>query len=545
MYTEQQKVTVEELRRLFDSNELFALIDVREFGEYTKGYILLASPLPYSRIEMKVESLIPCKNVPVIITDSGENGDTRSKKAAKLLKKMGYQKISILENGVRGWHNSGYELFKGIGCPSKCYAAYLEQKKHVPGYFPKDVQEKLKNGEKIAFIDIRREEEFLKMCLPNGLNAPGCDSAYRFLDLVPDPETLVLVNCGARTRSILFAQTLIDFGVPNPVATLKGGTLNWKRNGYELRYGNDNKIAPPSAEAIAFSHKKAKSLADKLNIQFIDKETLEQWQIKSQEEPLYVFDVRLPGEYAQSHLQGSMSAPGGHLAQCITEFIAVRNAKVVLIDDTEVRSIITAYWLKELSVENVCVLKGGLGGSGIGCQNLTSNTYSISSTLLDKLPQQNSITPSSLLQKNQSTSVPLIIDIGYSNNYRNSHIPSSIWCPRGWLEEAHKKYENVQEIIITSDDELHARLTVEDAKEIWPQAKISYLEGGTPAWNHAQFPSETGMKNACVKEDDIPYLWYTDPNITGADMDKYFDWENKDLAQLLKDKTFHYNLLEV
>ena len=280
-------------------------------------------------------------------------------------------------------------------------------------------------------------------------------------------------------------------------------------------------------------------------MKFIDKETLKQWQEKAQEEPLYLFDVRLPGEYAQGHLEGSTCAPGGHLAQCFTEFIAVRNAKIVLVDDTEVRSIITAYWLNELSMENVYILKGGLGGSGFGCQNLINKNDSPVSKLSDTLLRQNVITPDALLQKMQGDSTPLIIDVGYSDMHRDSHIPSAVWCPRGWLEEAQKKYENAQEIIITSDDELHARFTVEDAKEIWPHAEISYLKGGTPAWKAAHQPDASGMQDACVEEDDIPYLWYTDPNITGADMDKFFDWENNDLTQLLKDKTFHYNLLEV
>lgn len=67
----------------------------------------------------------------------------------------------------------------------------------------------------MALLDIRVPEEYASMAIPEGISAPGCESAYRFLDLVPSPDTLVITNCGSRTRGILCAQMLIDLGVPN------------------------------------------------------------------------------------------------------------------------------------------------------------------------------------------------------------------------------------------------------------------------------------------------------------------------------------------
>ena len=40
-------------------------------------------------------------------------------------------------------------------------------------------------------------------------------------------DTMVIVNCGGRTRSIIGAQSLINAGVPNKVVSLKDGTMAW------------------------------------------------------------------------------------------------------------------------------------------------------------------------------------------------------------------------------------------------------------------------------------------------------------------------------
>ena len=65
------------------------------------------------------------------------------------------------------------------------------------------------------------------MNIPNGIDVPGAELAYRIHDLAPNPETTVVVNCAGRTRSIIGAQSLINAGVPNPVVALENGTMGW------------------------------------------------------------------------------------------------------------------------------------------------------------------------------------------------------------------------------------------------------------------------------------------------------------------------------
>ena len=69
-------------------------------------------------------------------------------------------------------------------------------------------------GANIAIFDSRSYEEYHNNSIPTAISVPGAELVYRFADLVPSPDTTVIVNCGGRTRSIIGAQALINAGVP-------------------------------------------------------------------------------------------------------------------------------------------------------------------------------------------------------------------------------------------------------------------------------------------------------------------------------------------
>ena len=83
--------------------------------------------------------------------------------------------------------------------------------------------------------------------MPTAISVPGAELVYRFADLMPSPDTMVIVNCGGRTRSIIGAQSLISAGVPNKVVSLKDGTMAWHLAGLEVVHGASRK--PPEVSA--------------------------------------------------------------------------------------------------------------------------------------------------------------------------------------------------------------------------------------------------------------------------------------------------------
>jgi hypothetical protein len=65
----------------------------------------------------------------------------------------------------------------------------------------------------------------------------------------------VIVNCAGRTRSIIGTQSLVNAGIPNPVAALRNGTIGWKLAGQELDHGA-SRVAPVQVDAA--NHDKAR-----------------------------------------------------------------------------------------------------------------------------------------------------------------------------------------------------------------------------------------------------------------------------------------------
>ena len=52
----------------------------------------------------------------------------------------------------------------------------------------------------------------------------------------------------------------------------------------------------------------------------------------------YLLDVRDPTEFAAGHMPGAINAPGGQLVQATDNWVAVRGARIVLLDDTGTRA---------------------------------------------------------------------------------------------------------------------------------------------------------------------------------------------------------------
>ena len=84
--------------------------------------------------------------------------------------------------------------------------------------------------------------------------------------------------------------------------------------------------------------------------------------VKQKKRTTYVLDVRSPDEFAAGHRPGSRHAPGGQLVQATDEYVAVRNSRLVLVDDNGVRATMTASWLRQLGWEDAVVLRDGLQG---------------------------------------------------------------------------------------------------------------------------------------------------------------------------------------
>src|ERR1700751_5045824 len=350
-------ITPAELRERYGSGGEIAIVDAREEAVFHERHLLMASCLPLSRLALIAPGLLPRRSAPIVVTDDGEG---LAERAAARLAEGGYTDVSVLEGGGKAWEAAGLPIYSGVHVPSKAFAEVVEHDYGTPWISVEELAERQKRGENMAIFDSRSYEEYHTNTIPGSVSVPGAELVYRFQQMVPSPDTFVVVNCGGRTRSIIGAQSLIDAGVPNRVVSLKDGTMAWHLAGLGVLAGATARAPEVSAEGVTAAQQRAEAVARRYGVPVIDRSTLAEWQREADRRTLYVLDVRDPAEYRAGHLPGSAMAPGGQLVQETDSWLGVWGARVVLIDDTGVRARMTASWLKRMGWDAV-VLDKGLG----------------------------------------------------------------------------------------------------------------------------------------------------------------------------------------
>src|SRR5436305_2580423 len=336
---------------LVDGAEL-ALLDVREERIFSESHLLFARSVPLSRLELSMARLVPRLATRIVLVDAA---DGLAERAAGVLAQAGYTDLYILDGGIAAWEAAGYELFSGVHVPSKAFGEFVEHESQTPSISAQELHDLMQSGADMVILDSRPYDEYSNVSIPTSIDVPGAELVLRVHDIAPKPETLVVVNCAGRTRSIIGAQSLINAGVPNKVVALRNGTMGWSLAGFTPDSGKDNRAPQVSHGALAWSKAAAESVARKLDIRSIDEAALARFRADGSR-TLYVFDVRDPAEYAAGHVAGALSAPGGQLVQATDQYAGTLHARIVLVDDKEARAVMTASWLRQMGWRDIYVL---------------------------------------------------------------------------------------------------------------------------------------------------------------------------------------------
>src|SRR5256886_150443 len=244
------KIAAQALKGLLGGAAPFALIDVREAGEYNSSHIPGASLIARRQLELSIKHAVPLTDTHVVLCD---DDGRRAQLAAASVERLGYRRVSVLDGGINRWVTDGFETEWGSNVPSKDFGEKVEVVNHVPEIEAKELAERMRKGEKFVILDSRTPEEFRRFCIPTGRNVPGGELALRITDIAKNLEkdTTIIVNCAGRTRSIIGARALQRMGVAN-VYGLKNGTAGWLLAGHQLESGADRgQLAEPSAEGVA------------------------------------------------------------------------------------------------------------------------------------------------------------------------------------------------------------------------------------------------------------------------------------------------------
>ena len=511
-----QYVTAKQLKSMLHDGGEMALLDVREAGQFGESHLLFATPLPYSRLELAIGALVPRKSVRIALCDDGELGVAEL--AAWRLQNMGYSDVALLDGGTKAWAAAGYALFKGVNVPSKLFGELVEHAYHTPRVTALELVRMKESGEDFILLDGRPANEHHKMTIPGSTCCPNAELPYRIASMVRNPKTKLVVNCAGRTRSIIGAQTLINFGVANPVYALENGTQGWFLSDLQLEYGSTRKYPNQIDEsALLAQQAAAKELMGRFDIKSAPAKEVEAW-FNETSRTTYLCDVRTPEEFKAGSIPGAVHAPGGQLIQATDQWVGVRNARIVLVDGGEnVRAPVVASWLKQLGYD-AFVLEGGINSG------LTGPTAAT--------PDLPALTPISATGLKNALDARLctVFDLAQSMNFRKAHIPGSRWSIRSRLAAGSLDSKGL--IVLVADDADVAGLAAVDLIEA-RMKDVRVLDGGVAAWMRAGYATEA-TPHTPPDAERIDHLFFVHDRHAGnrEAMKQYLAWETGLMAQL-------------
>jgi rhodanese-related sulfurtransferase len=523
---------------LADGHEL-ALLDAREDGEFGASHLFWAVPCALAKKEIRARALLPRLGTRICCVDDGRG---LAEQLAAWLESIGCTDVAVLDGGTPAWQAAGYELFSGVNVPSKAFGEWVEHHYGTESVDPPELKQWIDSGRKMVVLDSRTYEEFVRMSIPTGVSVPGGELAYRIADIVPDPQTLVVVNCAGRTRSILGAESLRRAGIPNQVVALRNGTMGWELAGFRCERGRTERFDPETPKTLSLALERAKRFAEASGVGIIGPLDLDRFE-EDDERSLYVLDVRDPAEFRAQHRPGSRSAPGGQLVQATDNWIGVRNARIVLVDDTGVRARMSAAWLRQMGHRDVFVVEGALEAAASSGRDLAP------------VPELQRPVPSidvtglvALFDRGEGT---VVVDLARSVDFRDGHIPGALWGIRTRLDVLRPQLAGASYVVVTSPDGVLARLAVDEVKGLvagsgdraHAPAEVVALEGGTEAWRAFGRPLVKDRTNppdeACVDAYLRPY----DRN-SGVEeaMNAYLTWEIELVHQIKRDDTVAFGV---
>jgi len=507
-----------------------ALLDPREEGVFNDRHLLLAACAPFGRLEVLIGDMVPRRNVRVVWCDDGEG---LAERAADRMHVLGYTDVAVLDGGIGAWEAAGYPVYSGVHVPSKAFAEVVEHEAGTPHITAEELQAMIECKADIAIFDTRSYEEFHDNSIPEATSAPGVELVYRFKDLVPSAETLVVVNCGGRTRSIIGAQALINAGVPNRVTSLKNGTQAWHLAGYQVVKGATSQVPAISAEAAVAAQAYRERFARLAGVEEIDAATLNRWSGETDRRTLYLIDVRTAAEYIAGHAPGARHVAGGQLVQETDRHMAVWGARVVLFDDDGVRATVTASWLRQMGWDVFTMRNAHLGAT------LETGPYRAQALGLDGLAPR-TVKPADL-QAWLIAGAVTVVDLGISKAYRAGHIPGAWFALRSRLETDLVKTGPAQRLVFTSPDGVLARLAAADYADAAPE--VFTLEGGTDAWRVANLPIEAGDGRMASEAVDIRLRAREQSSDVEAAMRAYLSWEINLVNQMAADEDHRFRVM--
>ncbi len=191
------------------------ILDVRSKEAFTAGHIPGAYAIQTNApLSVWAGWLIPFNAPLVLVADSAE----QRVEASRQLLRIGYDDLrGYLAGGLDAWASAGYPV------------------ETVPTLPVTEVRDRLRQGEKLAVLDVRQDSEWQVGHIPGALHIEAGRLPYDDLPLPTDRP--LVVQCSSGVRSMAAISVLRRRGYTNLIQML-GGFEQWKESGFEVERPN-------------------------------------------------------------------------------------------------------------------------------------------------------------------------------------------------------------------------------------------------------------------------------------------------------------------
>ena len=229
----------------------------------------------------------------------------------------------------------------------------------------------------------------------------------------------------------------------------------------------------------------------------------------------------IPSSTPAGHVPGAISAPGGQLVQATDQYVGTLGARIVLVDDRQVRAVMTASWLRQMGWDASVLVEAG------------SETGSPAAPVLGAPPPELRIDAAALaalMARDEAT----VVDLSLSRDYRRGHIAGAWFAIRSRLARALAVIPLRGTLVLTSEDGVLAGLAATEARAL-AQLPVGYLAGGNTAWQAAGHPLTADDPRMADEPVDVWLKPYERPAGATDAMSENLAWEIDLLPRIARD----------
>jgi rhodanese-related sulfurtransferase len=179
------------------------LIDLRKSDDFKSGHIPRAYNMAFEDYAEDLEDELEIKKrAPIVLYGPGAD------KVAKFVKGLGFQKVSIYQNGLTEWQNAGNTLSTDPSPEEITWKRKMGKGEVTPADFMK-----VANGEDKTkiILDVRNTGETTDGVFNNSINIPLADVETKAKAMLP-ADKMILVHCATGTRAEMAVATLKQLG---------------------------------------------------------------------------------------------------------------------------------------------------------------------------------------------------------------------------------------------------------------------------------------------------------------------------------------------